>query len=67
MKMFVNIARLDIGQLLTQSVRQGHPCTLDTILVNESFRALMDQNPLVQNGTKQTTGCELHNKIVKPN
>ena len=33
MKMFVNIARLDIGQLFTQSVRREHPCTLDTFLV----------------------------------
>ena len=33
MKMFVNMARLDVGQLFTQSARQGHPCTLDTILV----------------------------------
>ena len=33
MKMFVNIARLDICQLFTQSVRRGHPCTLDTFLV----------------------------------
>ena len=29
MKLFVNIARLDIGQLFTQSVRWEHPCTLD--------------------------------------
>ena len=27
MKMFVTIARLDIGQLFTQSTRRGHPCT----------------------------------------
>ena len=33
MNMFVNIERLDIGQLFTQSVRWGHPCTLDTFLV----------------------------------
>ena len=33
MKMFVNIARLDIDQLFTQSARRGHPCTLDTFLV----------------------------------
>ena len=33
MKMFVNVARLDIGQLFTQGARQGHPCTLDTFLV----------------------------------
>ena len=32
MKMFVNVARLDIGQLFTQSTRRGHPCTLDTFL-----------------------------------
>ena len=35
MKMFVNVARLDIGQLFTQSTRGGggHPCTLDTFPV----------------------------------
>ena len=32
MKMFVNIARLVIDQLFTQSARRGHPCTLDTFL-----------------------------------
>ena len=40
MKMFVNIARLDIDQLFTQSARRGHPCTLDTcvvILLNEKL------------------------------
>ena len=37
MKMFVNIARLDIGQLFTQSVRLGHPCTSNTILVCSSI------------------------------
>ena len=33
MKMFVNVARLDIGQLFTQGARGRHPCTLDTFLV----------------------------------
>ena len=33
MKMFVNVVRLENGQLITQGVRQGHPCTLDTFLV----------------------------------
>ena len=33
MKIFVNVARLEIGQLFTQSMRRGHPCTLDTFLV----------------------------------
>ena len=33
MKMFVNVARLDIGQLCTKSTRRGHPCTLDIFLV----------------------------------
>ena len=32
-KTFVNVARLEIGQLFTQGARQGHPCTLDTFLV----------------------------------
>ena len=34
MKIFVNVARLEIGQLFTQGVRLGHPCTLDTFLVS---------------------------------
>ena len=33
MKLFVNVERLEIGQLFTQCSRQGHPCTLDTFLV----------------------------------
>ena len=33
MKIFVNVARLEIGQLFTQEGRWGHPCTLDTFLV----------------------------------
>ena len=37
MKVFVNIARLDIGQLFTESARRGHPCTLDTFLVYRFF------------------------------
>ena len=37
MKMFVNVARLDIGQLFTQSTRWEHPCTLDTFLVFSFF------------------------------
>ena len=37
LKMFVNIARLDIRQFFIQSARQELPCTLDTILVSLSF------------------------------
>ena len=37
MKMFVNIARLDIRQFFTQSARRENPYTLDTILVSLSF------------------------------
>ena len=33
MKIFVTVARLEIGQLFTQGMRQGHLCTLDTFLV----------------------------------
>ena len=33
LKVFVNVARLEIGQLFTQGWRQGHPCTLDTFIV----------------------------------
>ena len=33
MKIFVNVARLEIGQLFTLDMRRGHPCTLDTFLV----------------------------------
>ena len=37
MKMFVNVARLDIGQLFTLSARCGHLCTLDTFLLLSDF------------------------------
>ena len=33
MKLFVNVAWSEIGQLFTQGARRGHPCTLDTFLV----------------------------------
>ena len=33
MKIFVNVARLEIGQLFTQSTRLVHLCTFDTFLV----------------------------------
>ena len=33
MKILVNVARLEIGQLFTEGTRQGHLCTLDTFLV----------------------------------
>ena len=33
MKIFVNVARLEIGQLFTQGMRRGHLCTLDKFLV----------------------------------
>ena len=32
MKMFVNLARLEIGQLFTQGVRRRHACTFYTFL-----------------------------------
>ena len=32
-KIFVNVARLEIGQLFTQGARRGHLWTLDTFLV----------------------------------
>ena len=37
MKIFMNVARLEIGHLFTQGTRWGHPCTLDTILVQSLF------------------------------
>ena len=33
MKMFMNVARLEIDQLFTQGARRGHLCTLDTFLI----------------------------------
>ena len=39
MKIFVNVARLEIGQLFTQGTRWWHPCTLDTFLVFPIFNA----------------------------
>ena len=37
MKIFVNVARLEVGQLFTQGTRWGHPCTLDTFLVDHYY------------------------------
>ena len=37
MKMFMNIAMLEICQLFTQGARRGHPCTLDIFLVSTNF------------------------------
>ena len=34
MNIFVNLARLEIGQLFTQGARRGHQCTLNTFLVS---------------------------------
>ena len=39
MKIFMNVARLEIGQLFTQGTRQVHPCTLDRFLVFPMFNA----------------------------
>ena len=38
MKIFVNVARLEIGQLFTQGARRGHPCTLDTFLFQHNIK-----------------------------
>ena len=37
MKIFVNVARLEIGQVFTKGTRWGHLCTLDTFLVPFAF------------------------------
>ena len=34
MKIFVSVARLEIGNLFTQGTRRGYPCTLDIVLVH---------------------------------
>ena len=39
MKIFVNVARLEIVQLFTEGARQGQPCTSDTFLVFFSHKA----------------------------
>ena len=33
----MNVARLEIDQLFTQGTRRGHPCTLETFLVQGNF------------------------------
>ena len=33
MKIFVNVARLEIGQLFSQGTRPGRPCTVEAFLV----------------------------------
>ena len=40
MKIFVNVPRLEIGQLFIHGMRRGHPCTLDTFLVFVFFSFL---------------------------
>ena len=37
MKIFLNVARLEIGHLFSQGARRWHPCTLDTFLVLLAF------------------------------
>ena len=37
MTIFVNVAKLEIGQLFTQGVRRGHSCTLDTFLFGQNL------------------------------
>ena len=39
MKIFVNVEKLEIGQLFTQGARRGHPCTLDIFLVLLSMKS----------------------------
>ena len=46
MKIFVNVARLEIGQLFTQGARRGHPCTVDTFLVFICFNTITSHNSL---------------------
>ena len=54
MKTFVNVARLETGQLFTQGTRRGHPFTLDTFLVDSylgnfmSLATVWDSNWAVQ-------------------
>ena len=45
-EIFVNVARLEIGQLFTQGTRRGHPCTLDTFLVLKHLSFLLISNCL---------------------
>ena len=44
MKIFVNLAWLEIGQLFTQGMRRGHPCTLDDISSYPIFMKLADKD-----------------------
>ena len=55
MKIFVNVARLEIGQLFTQGTRRGYLCTLDKFLVLSCFLEKFTIEPddlsmLVQSG-----------------
>ena len=44
MKIFVNVARLEIRQLLTQSTRRGHPCTLKFGRISSYVKAMFKQH-----------------------
>ena len=46
-KIFVNVARLEIGQLFTQGMRRGHPCTLDTFLVDKIYKIFWENSDFI--------------------
>ena len=60
MKIFVNVTRLKIGQLFTQGVRRGHPCTLRQSMREKLEAKIVNSNDQIV-GTKQnkTLGCYL--------
>ena len=45
MKIFVNVARLEIGQLFIQGARWRHPDTLDTFLVYSFLNNIRNKSP----------------------
>ena len=67
MKIFVNVARLEIGQLFTQGTRRGHPCTLDTFLVLQgktSEPLLRGGNPPLHAFTHWRTPSASHGHVT---
>ena len=63
MKIFVNVARLEIGQLFTQGTRQGHPCTLDIFLVLSILLGVGGDDNLIINFL-WPKDCQLTSKTI---
>ena len=65
MKIFVNVARLEIGQLFTQGTRRGHPCTLNIFLVslyNHNFRLVYRHTAYTSSPRRKSQSKEINSR-----